>query len=298
MSPDGFLGSAIKRNLDSSLSVVTLSRNDLDFRDTHGLTSRIRDIDPDIVINAAGRVAGIQGNIDNPVELLMLNTEITTSILRVSHEVGVPKLIQFASACVYPLNELTPSPPEDIGSGRIERTSLSYATAKILAIEAARAYRIQYRHNWATLIPTNLYGPGDWDHGAGGHVISMLMEKFTVAREQESEAVTVWGDGISKRNFLHIDDLGSAVQFLVNQESEYEAVINLSGDQEITIRDLAHLMRDITGFEGEVLFDKTKPNGARRKHLDDSYIRGKGWRPSVSLENGLRDYLERYINRN
>lgn len=297
LSPNGFIGSAIKRKLGSSPSLVTLSRKDLDFRDTQALTVRIRDISPAIVLNAAGRVAGIQGNIDNPVDLLMLNTEITTSVLRACHEVGVPKLIQFASACVYPLNELTPSRPEDIGTGPIEQTSLSYATAKILAIEAVRAYRKQYNHDWVTLIPTNLYGPGDWDHGSGGHVISMLMEKFIATRDQQSETVTVWGDGKSKRNFLHVDDLASAVMFLLKQEPDNEVVINLSADQEIEIRDLAFLMRDITGFEGEVLFDTSKPNGARRKQLDDSHLRGKGWRPSVTLEDGLKDYLEHFMAR-
>lgn len=297
LSPDGFVGSAIKRNLGSVTSVVTLSRKDFDFRDTKVLIARIRDIDPSVVINAAGRVAGIQGNIDHPVDLIMLNAEITTSVLRASHEVGVARLIQFASACVYPLNELTPSRPEDIGTGLIEQTSLSYATAKIFAIEAVRSYRKEFNHDWLTLIPTNLYGPGDWDHGSGGHVISMLMEKFIFARDQHSEAVSVWGDGKSTRNFLHVDDLASAVQFLVKQESNNESVINVSGDQEITIKDLAFLMRDIVGYDREVQFDESKPNGARRKQLDDSYLRAKGWRPSVALEVGLRDYLERFVKR-
>lgn len=287
----------MKRGLDPSFSLVTLRRKDLDFRDTENLTHRMRDIAPSIVINAAGGVAGIQGNIDNPVDLLMSNTEVTTSILRASHEAEVPRYIQYASACVYPLNESTLSRPVDLGTGPIEPTSLSYATAKILAIEAVRAYRTQHTYDWSTIIPTNLYGPGDWDHGSGGHVISMLMEKFVSAKDKGSDAVTVWGDGKSKRSFLHIDDLASATEFRLKQPPDNEAVINVSGDQEITIGDLALLIRDVTGFEGEVTFDSTKPNGARRKQLDDSYLRGKGWQPSVSLEMGLRDYLQHYLAR-
>jgi GDP-L-fucose synthase len=297
LSPDGFVGSAMKRGFDSSLFLLTLSREDLDFRDTESLTHRIRDINPSIVINAAGRVAGIQGNIDNPVDLIMSNTDVTTSVLRASHEAGVSKYIQFASACVYPLNESTPSRPEDLGTGPIEQTSLSYATAKILAIEAVRAYRNQYKHDWLTVIPTNLYGPGDWDHGSGGHVISMLMEKFVSAKDDGSDAVTVWGDGNSRRSFLHIDDLANATQFMLKQSPDDQGVINVSGDQEISIRDLAFLIREVTRFKGGVIFDSTKPNGARRKQLDDSYLRGKGWQASVTLEAGLRDYLQHYLDR-
>lgn len=257
----------------------------------------MRNIAPSIVINAAGGVAGIQGNIDNPVDLLMSNTEVTTSVLRASHAVGVPRYLQYASACVYPLNESTPSRPEDLGTGLIEQTSLSYATAKILAIEAVRAYRNQYKYDWVTIIPTNLYGPGDWDHGSGGHVISMLIEKFVSAKDKGSDAVTVWGDGKSKRSFLHVDDLANATEFLLKRTRGDQAVINVSGDQEITIGDLALLIRDVTGYEGEVIFDSSKPNGARRKQLDDSYLRGKGWQPNVTLEVGLKDYLQHYLAR-
>lgn len=295
MSPDGFVGSGVKRVLDSPYSLVTLCREDLDFCDTENLTNRIRDIAPNTVINAAGGVAGIQGNIDNPVDLLMSNTEVSTSVLRASHEAKVPRYIQYASACVYPLNESTLSRPEDLGTGLIEPTSLSYATAKILAIEAVRAYRKQYEHDWISVIPTNLYGPGDWDHGSGGHVISMLMEKFVSAKNNGSDMVTVWGDGKSRRSFLHVDDLANSTEFMLRQPPGSEAVINVSGDQEITISDLALLIRDVTEFEGEIIFDSTKPSGARRKQLDDSYLRGKGWQPSVTLEMGLRDYLKHFL---
>lgn len=297
LSPDGFVGSAIKRGFNSSNFLTALSRQEVDFCDTYELTRQIREISPSCIINAAGSVAGIQGNIDHPVDLIMSNTEVTTSVLRAAHAVSVSKYIQFASACVYPLNESTPSRPEDLGTGPIEQTSLSYATAKILAIESVRAYRNQYKHDWVTIIPTNLYGPGDWDHGSGGHVISMLMEKFVVAKKDGIDSVTVWGDGNSRRSFLHIDDLAEATQFILKQSPDDQAVINISGDQEISIGNLAFLIREVTGFEGEVIFDSTKPNGARRKQLDDSHLRSKGWQPSVTLEAGLRGYLQHYLAR-
>lgn len=297
LASGGFVGSAVKKIFDPSTPLVTLNRKDLDFRDTQQLTKLMREIDPGVVINAAGQVAGIQGNIDNPVGLIMSNTEVTTSVLRASHEAEVPKLLQFASACIYPLNESTPSRPEDIGTGPIERTSLSYATAKIFAIEAVRAYRNQYGHDWLTIIPTNLYGPGDWDHGSGGHVISMLMAKFVDANDQGSSSVTIWGDGTSRRSFLHIDDLAGAVAFFLRQSPGDQDVVNLSGDREVTINDLALLICRITGFKGEIVFDTTKPNGARRKLLDDSYLRGEGWQPKIVLEEGLVGYLDAYLAR-
>jgi len=297
LSPNGFVGSGVKRVLDSSHSLVTLCRDDLDFRDTENLTSQIRDIAPYTVINAAGVVAGIQGNIDNPVNLLMSNTEISTSVLRSCHEVNVPRYIQYVSACVYPLNESNLSRPEDLGTGPIEPTSMSYATAKILAIEAVRAYRKQHKRDWFSVIPTNLYGPGDWNQSSGGHVIAMLMQKFVFAKNNGSDKVTVWGDGKSRRSFLHIDDLAKATDFILRQPPGCEPLINVSGDQEITIKDLSLLIREVTEFDGDIIFDSTKPNGARRKQLDDSYLRGKGWRKSVTLELGLRDYLKHFLKR-
>ena len=299
LSPHGFIGSAIERNWRlTNMPLITLSRNDLDFRNSSDLTSLLREINPSIVINAAGRVAGIQGNIDNPADLLMLNVEVSTSVLRACHEANIPRLIQFASACVYPVNEFGPSKTCEIGGGHIEDTSLGYASAKILAIEAVRAIRKQYGRDWLTLIPTNLYGTGDWGHGTSGHVISMLLEKFVNAKKLGSSSVTVWGDGKSKRNFLHVDDLSSAVEFIVSSSQIDQPIVNLSGDLEIEVTELAFLIREITGFGGEILFDTSKPNGARRKQLDDSYLRNMGWMPNTQLKEGITQYLKDYLERN
>lgn len=297
LAPDGFVGSAVSKNWDSPLELVTLSRKDIDFCNFNELADRIGQIGPSVVINASGRVAGIQGNLDSPVELLLENTELSLSVLRACHKSNVRKFIQFASACVYPLNEVTPSKPEDIGTGLIEPSSSSYAMAKILALEAVRAYRTEYHHEWITIIPTNLYGPGDWNHGSGGHVIAMLMEKFIHAKNIGDNKVIVWGDGKSKRNFLHVKDLAGSVQFILNHSLSDEAIVNASGNQEIEISELAFLIRKIVGYNGEIIFDTTKPSGARRKQLDDIYLRNRGWAPKINLEEGLQDYLENYLAR-
>ena len=231
---------------------------------------------------------------DFPVELMTANVLVSTTVMKVCHEFNVPVLIQFASACVYPIDELQPSKPSDIGSGRIETTSASYANAKLFAIELAGAYRKQYRHNWITVIPTNLYGLGDWNHGSSGHVVSMLTEKFNMAIKARSEEVQIWGDGQSLRNFLHVEDLAEAAQFIIEKEIDDTNIVNVAGDQEISIRQLASLIQQLSGFQGKLVFDESKPNGARRKILDDTFLRDLGWKPSVDLQKGLENYIDTY----
>ena len=209
----GFIGSAIKRRLAGDNELCALTRSDFDLTDESALRRVLQEFNPEIVVNAAGKVAGIQGNMDFPVELMTLNVSVSTAVMRVCHQLNIPTLIQFASACVYPIDEVHPSKPSDIGSGKIETTSASYANAKLFAIELASAYRKQYGRNWITVIPTNLYGLGDWDHGSSGHVVSMLIGKFNLATKAQNAEVEIWGDGESLRNFLHVDDLAGAVQF-------------------------------------------------------------------------------------
>lgn len=276
------------------MQLLALTRKDVDLNNVTTLVRFIKDFAPDVVINAAGHVAGIQGNIDHPVDLMLANSDVSISVMRACHEAMIPRMVQFASACVYPVNELEATSPDTIGTGKIESTSASYATAKIFAIELANAFRKQHGHDWTTIIPTNLYGRGDWNHGSGGHVVAMLTEKFIMAERLHEESVTVWGDGKSLRNFLFVDDLARAVDFLIEAPALEESVINVSSDEEVSIEELAVRIKGVTGYKGEIVFDKTKPNGARRKLLDDSYLRNKGWRPMMSLVEGLRDYVDAY----
>lgn len=297
LGSEGFIGGAMKRMLNPMEEFHALTRADVDLADHRMVLEVLKEFKPRIVINAAGRVAGIQGNIDFPADLMLDNTEVSISVLRACHEVSIPIVIQFASACVYPLDEVRASRPEDIGTGKIEQTSASYATAKIHAIEMVRAFRRQYGHNWCTFIPTNLYGPGDWNHGSGGHVAAMLMEKFIVAKREQRSSVEVWGDGLSNRTFLHVDDLADAVNFYLQTAHWEDDAVNVSGDQEISIGDLANMICRIVGFEGSIVFNELMPNGARRKLLDDSYLRGLGWRPSIELNEGLISYFKEYSER-
>jgi GDP-L-fucose synthase len=247
-------------------------------------------------VNAAGRAAGIQGNLNNSRELLEINARIALNISKAAHELGVQHVIQFASACVYPLNDRTASQPSDLGKGLIEESSKSYAMSKLLAIEIFSAYRKQYENQWVTIIPSNLYGAGDWNHGSNGHVASMLLERFFEARKNSLQEVTVWGDGQSLRNFLNVQDLAKAVKFVIDNEIWDEEVINICGEPEISIEQLTQLIAQTTGYTGNVLFDETKPNGARRKMLDDSYIRSFGWFPTISLEDGFAEYYKSYLD--
>jgi GDP-L-fucose synthase len=291
----GFIGSAIAESMNPEYRVISANHEGFELEKYDETYRMIEKYEPRILINATGRVAGIQGNLDNPTELLAINARIALNISKAAHELNVLHVIQFASACIYPLNEITPSKPTDIGKGAIEESSKSYAMSKLLAIELFSAYRKQFGRQWITVIPSNLYGTGDWSHGSQGHVASMLMERFSKATNDNLNEVGVWGDGQSLRNFLNVRDLASAVKFIIDNKIWSEEVVNICGEPEITINDLTKLMAEVTHFKGKILFDKSKPNGARRKILDDSYIRSFGWSPSISLTDGFSDYYESYL---
>jgi GDP-L-fucose synthase len=291
----GFIGSAIAESMNSEYRVISANHEGFELEKYDETYRMIEKYEPRILINATGKVAGIQGNLDNPTELLAINARIALNISKAAHELNVLHVIQFASACIYPLNEITPSKPTDIGKGAIEESSKSYAMSKLLAIELFSAYRKQFGRQWITVIPSNLYGIGDWSHGSQGHVASMLMERFSKATNDNVNEVEVWGDGQSLRNFLNVRDLASAVKFIIDNKIWSEEVVNVCGEPEISINDLTKLMAEVIHFKGKILFDKSKPNGARRKILDDSYIRSFGWSPSISLSDGFSDYYESYL---
>ena len=290
----GFIGSAISSSLNAEYKILIANRNEFDLEQYGDAYSMIQTYNPTILINATGRVAGIQGNLDNPTDLLEVNARIALNISKAAHELNVAHVIQFASACIYPLNEITPSKPTDIGKGAIEESSKSYAISKLLAIQLFSAYRKQFGRKWITVIPSNLYGAGDWNHGSQGHVAAMLMERFSKAAKDSKNEIEVWGDGQSLRNFLNVQDLSNAVKYIIDNEIWSEEVVNVCGEPEVTIDQLAKLIAEVTKFKGKILFDKSKPNGARRKMLDDTYLRSHGWSPAIDLESGLADYYAKY----
>ncbi len=267
------------------------NRNHFDVRDKEKLRKFLIDSKAEIVINCVGKVAGVQGNIDNPATLLISNAASSVSVMEVCHSLGIRNLIQFASACVYPLDEDKALSPADLNTGPIEKTSKSYATSKLLLLEATSAFNHEFGYSWTTFIPTNLYGPGDWNTGINGHVMSSLLGRFLKAKKNGDSEVIVWGDGLSLRNFLYISDLTRAVELRIREESRVDSVINLAGNEEISIRDLAEKIAVYSEYHGSIEFDINKPNGARRKALDDSYWRGFGWKPVVGINEGLKDYI-------
>ena len=291
LGSNGFIGRAMRNQLLAQYELVCPTRKDLDLFNFLETKNYIDNCDPEIVINAAGEVSGIQGNIDNPSELLMINTQISLNVLKSMHELKISRYIQFASACVYPLNSESDSSPSDIGTGQIEPTSQSYAMSKLLAIEAVRAFNKQFGYLWSTVIPSNLYGEGDWNHGADGHVVSMLSKRFIDCSRNSDKSITIWGDGESRRSFLHVNDLAKAVNLIIDKDHFSESVLNVCSKNELSIRELANEISNIVGFRGEINFDLSKPNGARRKTLNDSNIRKIGWQEQTEFTVGLEAYV-------
>lgn len=294
---DGFIGAALSIALKKQSVFSGLNRNHVDVLDPNKLKHVISDFKPTIVINTTGKVAGIQGNIDSPVALMHENSENILSIARVCQDLKISKVLQFASACVYPINAVNPSTPSDLGNGYIEQTSKSYATAKIFGIELFNAYRKQYGYQWSTIIPTNLYGFGDWKASEDGHVIAMLTKKFIEAKQLKMSQVTVWGDGGSTRSFLNINDLAQATCFFISHGMFDKEIVNISGDREVSIKELASLIKIAVNYQGEIIFDDSKPNGVRKKLLNDEPIRSLGWKPSINLNLGIQEYVRALVMR-
>jgi GDP-L-fucose synthase len=291
LGSNGFIGSSLMRKLIEKTNLTAINKNQLDVLDELKLLSVLEKLKPDLVINAVGKVGGIQKNIDFPADLMMLNIMTNLSIINACHKLKIKNLIQFASACIYPLNENRAVNESDLGTGIIEESSKSYAHAKIFGLESYEAFNKQYGYSWKTLIPTNLYGIGDWHTDSGGHVIAMLTNKFLEAKLQKLDFVEVWGNGTPLRNFLNVNDLAAAVERIIDIGTNTHSVINISGDEEVSISDLARKISKQVGFIGEIRFDGSKPSGAPRKLLDDSYMRSLGWKPSVNLDEGLEEYV-------
>lgn len=290
---DGLIGSAINKILGSEalFDFSMFNHACIDVLDSAKLSELLILESPDVLINAVGRVGGIAKNISSPATLLHDNTMTSLSILNSANEAGIDRYIQFASACVYPAILDRAFKPSDLGTSPMEQTSIGYSSAKMLAIEAVKAYRSQFSRKWITLVPTNIYGIDDWRHGESGHVIGMLTEKIVLAMKNGVETVSVWGDGSSLRDFLFVEDLALATKHVILSDLFDDPILNVSGSGEISIVNLAYLLRNLLGFQGEFVFDKTKPAGAMRKILDADVLKNSGWNPSRTLEEGLNEYL-------
>ena len=299
--PKGLVGSALVRRLekDGYTNLLTPARSDLDLTDPDAVAHWFREHKPDHVFLAAAKVGGILANNTYPAEFIHQNLVIQNNLIHQSYVHNVQKLLFLGSSCIYPKHCPQPMKEEYLMTGPLEPTNSPYAVAKIAGIEMCRAYNRQYGTKFIPVMPTNLYGPNDNFDLETSHVLPALIRKFHEAKQAGTETVTVWGTGSPKREFLHVDDLAHACCFLMNQdftEEEYKnnLLYNIGTGTDISIKELAGLIRDITGFQGRIIFDTSKPDGTPRKLLDVSRLRKLGWKPGITLEDGIRHTYDWY----
>lgn len=290
------VGSAIVRALQRNgfTNIITQKRSELDLLNQQAVAGFFEREKPEYVFLAAAKVGGILANTTYRADFLYENLLIETNIIHSAYKSGVKKLLFLGSSCIYPKMAPQPLKEEYLLSGFLEETNEPYAIAKIAGIKLCEAYRDQYGCNFISAMPTNMYGPNDNYHPENSHVLPALIRKFHEAKEQNLTTVTVWGDGSPLREFLYADDLANALLFLMKNYNE-KPFLNVGYGEDISIGDLALLIKEIVGFEGEIVFDTGKPNGTPRKLLDSSRLFSLGWKPVVSLREGIalayRDFL-------
>ena len=292
----GLVGSALVRRLraEGFRNLVTRELAELDLTAQAATRRFFGEERPEYVFLAAARVGGILANSRYPADFIRDNLLIQTNVIDAAWRSGVKKLLFLGSACIYP--RLAPQPMREdcLLAGPLEPTNEAYAVAKIAGLKMAQAYRRQYGFNAICLMPTNLYGPGDNFDLQDSHVLPALLRKFHDAKQAGRREVTLWGSGQARREFLYVDDLASAALFLMRRYDSGE-IINVGTGQDLTIRELAELIREVAGYGGEIRFDPSKPDGAPRKLLDVSRLRGLGWEPQVGLAEGLRRTFQWYL---
>lgn len=276
-------------------NILTATRSQLDLRDQLAVRSWVQEHRPEYVIHAAGKVGGILANSQFPADFLYDNLMIHATVLRAAQEFGVQKLLYLGSSCIYPRDCPQPIREESLLTGPLEETNYGYAIAKIAGLLSCRAYRQQFGCRFISAMPTNLYGPNDNFDLQGSHVIPAMLRKFHEAKLRGDRTVSIWGSGNPRREFLHVDDLADACLFLLENYDD-EQTINVGTGIEVTIRELAELIREIVYPQAELQFDTTKPDGTPRKQLDVSRLHALGWRHSRNLRDGLQQTYAWYSN--
>jgi len=294
----GMVGAAIVRRLErENCDIVFATRRELDLRHTEAVERYMAQTKPDAVFVAAGKVGGIRANSAFPAEFLADNLAIALNTMHAAYRNGVKKLIYLGSSCIYPRLAPQPMSPEMLLSGPLEPTNQWYAVAKIAGIKMCEAYRLQYGADFVSVMPTNVYGPGDNYHPHDSHVPAALVRRFHEAKVKGDASVTVWGTGSPRREFLAANDLADARVFVMKCYSDLE-FLNVGTGEDVTIAEFAGLVADVVGFRGRIDFDTTRPDGAPRKLLDVSRINALGWRATTPLREGLQrmyaDFLARY----
>lgn len=291
---NGLVGRAMIRRLEhEACDLLTIERSRLDLRRQGDVETWVKDTRPDVIILAAATVGGIEANRMRPAEFLYDNLMMEANIIDAAAKGGVEKLLFLGSSCIYPRDTAQPIVEDALLTGALEPTNESYAIAKITGIKLCQSYRRQYGCDFISAMPCNLYGPGDRFDAVQSHVIPAMMMKFHAARINRIPSVTVWGTGTPLREFLHVDDLAEALLIML-RDYQGESPVNIGSGEEVSIRDLAMMMGDVTGYNGEIHFDLSKSDGTPRKVLESHLIRDLGWSPALLLRQGLEETYSGY----
>ena len=284
----GLVGSAVVRTLEQKgfKNILCRNRQELDLRDTAAVRNFFLKEQPEFVVLAAAKVGGIGANSTYPVEFLLENLQIQNNVISSAAETGVKKLVFLGSSCIYPKTAAMPLTEDQLLTGPFESTNEAYALAKVTGIKLCEAYAKQYRKNFISLQPTNLYGPNDYYDLENSHVIPAMILKVMNAKKSGAKAVTFWGTGTPRREFLHSDDLAAAI-FLCLEKYDSPELINVGSGEEVTISELARMICAVCGFHGEIVWDKSKPDGIMRKIVNSEKLKSMGWQPKINLKSGL-----------
>ena len=293
----GMVGGAVVRRLaQEDCEVMTAGRDVVDLVDQRAVREWMLDTRPDAIVMAAAKVGGIKANSDYPVDFLYQNLMIEANIAQAAHEADVERFLFLGSSCIYPKFAPQPIPEDSLLTGPLEPTNEWYAIAKVAGIRLCQAYRVQHGRDWISAMPTNLYGPGDNYDLQNSHVLPALLRKFHEAKTRGAKSVELWGSGTPLREFLHCDDLADALVFLLKTYSGHEHV-NVGSGVEVSIRELAETIAKVVGYEAELTFDATKPDGTPRKLMDSSRLHQMGWDNARSLEDGIRDAYRDFLGK-
>ena len=307
----GMVGSAIVRKLAArqaqgeSLEIVTRTHAELDLKDQAAVATFMASEKPDVVILAAAKVGGIYANNTYPAEFIYDNLMMECNIIHQAYTAGVRRLLFLGSSCIYPRLAPQPMREDALLTGTLEPTNEPYAIAKIAGIKLCESYNRQYGTDYRSVMPTNLYGPGDNYHPENSHVVPALIRRFHEAKLAKAPEVVIWGTGTPFREFLHVDDMAEASLFVVDlPRATYQAHtqpmlshINVGSGSEVSIGDLARLVAEVVGYAGSITFDTTKPDGTPRKLMDSSRLEGMGWRAKVVLKDGLTEAYNAFASR-
>ena len=293
---EGMVGSSIYKYLKKKkFNIIDCKRKDLDFTNQHLVQNWFENNRPDIVINAAGKVGGILDNKNYQSDYIYINSMIGLNIINSSLKIDVKKIINLGSACIYP--KLTKQPINEtyLLNSKLEETNEGYALAKILTLKYCQYLKRKFKKEFISVMPANLYGRGDNFDLNSSHVLPALIKKFVIAKKKNLKSVEVWGSGNVRREFLNVEDLSNAIYFLLKKKIDFD-YINVGSGEHYSIKKISNIIKEIVGYDGKIIFNKSYPDGVKKRKLNSSKIIKLGWRPKIKLVQGLKNYSEYYLN--